>query len=77
MTCRACRGYSASWFKNNNSLGYKPRPGGLAGQLMTQPLDNQAHQAFLGGSYDFTPTTKANFKIAYTKGTERSLGHHE
>lgn len=66
---RLSGGYSASWFKNNNSLGYVSL-GGLAGSLMTQPLDNEAHQAFLGGSYDFTPTTKANFKIAYTKGTQ-------
>jgi MtrB/PioB family decaheme-associated outer membrane protein len=66
---RLSGGYSASWFKNNNPLGYVSL-GGLAGQLMTQPLDNEAHQAFLGGSYDFTPTTKANFKVAYTKGTQ-------
>lgn len=62
-------GYSASWFKNNNSLGYVSL-GGLAGQLMTQPLDNEAHQTHFGGSYDFTPTTKVNFKVAYTKGTQ-------
>lgn len=34
------------------------------------PPDNQAHQIYLNGSYSFTPSTKANFKYAYTHATQ-------
>lgn len=34
------------------------------------PPDNQAHQLFVTGNYTFTPTTKANFKYAYTRFTQ-------
>lgn len=65
-------GYYGSWYVNNNSAGFVQ--GGAAtvagGNRMTQPLDNQAHQAFLSGHYGFTPTTKGSFKIAYTHGTQ-------
>ncbi|HJV88642.1 MAG TPA: MtrB/PioB family decaheme-associated outer membrane protein [Noviherbaspirillum sp.] len=32
--------------------------------------DNQAHQIYFDGNYAFTPTTKANFKYAYTHATQ-------
>jgi MtrB/PioB family decaheme-associated outer membrane protein len=34
------------------------------------PPDNQAHQFYLDGNYAFTPTTRANFKVAYTHATQ-------
>ncbi|WP_374261421.1 MtrB/PioB family decaheme-associated outer membrane protein [Zoogloea sp.] len=34
------------------------------------PPDNQAHQIYLTGNYAFTPTTKANFKYAFTHATQ-------
>lgn len=34
------------------------------------PPDNQAHQVYLTGNYAFSPTTKANFKYAYTHATQ-------
>lgn len=37
---------------------------------MALPPDNQAHQFYLNGNYSFTPTTKANFKYAYTHATQ-------
>ncbi|WP_298624759.1 MtrB/PioB family decaheme-associated outer membrane protein [uncultured Zoogloea sp.] len=37
---------------------------------MALPPDNQAHQIFLSGNYAFTPTTKANFKYAFTHATQ-------
>lgn len=37
---------------------------------MALPPDNQAHQIYLNGSYSFTPTTKANFKYAYSHATQ-------
>lgn len=64
-------GYYGSWFKNNNSAGYVAAGATLAtANVMTQPLDNQSHQLFVDGSYRFTPTTKGNFKVAFTRGTQ-------
>ncbi|MBT9613121.1 MAG: MtrB/PioB family decaheme-associated outer membrane protein [Burkholderiales bacterium] len=59
-------GYLGSRFENKNSLGYVS----LGSTVMTQPLDNQAHQAFLSGVYSFSPSTKGNFKLAYTRATQ-------
>lgn len=63
-------GYYGSWFRNN-TVGYTAFGATLAtATVMTQPLDNQAHQLFVGGSYRFTPTTKGTFKLAYSRGTQ-------
>lgn len=46
---------------------------GLYGILqlpMALPPDNQAHQLYLSGTYGFTPTTRATFKVAYTHATQ-------
>lgn len=32
--------------------------------------DNQSHQLYLNGNYSFSPTTKMNFKYAYTHATQ-------
>jgi MtrB/PioB family decaheme-associated outer membrane protein len=32
--------------------------------------DNQAHQFYIAGNYAFTPTTRSNFKLAYTHATQ-------
>jgi MtrB/PioB family decaheme-associated outer membrane protein len=37
---------------------------------MALPPDNQAHQLYLDGSYGFSRTVKANFKIAYTHASQ-------
>jgi len=37
---------------------------------MALPPDNQAHQIYLTGNYAFTPTTRSNFKLAYTHATQ-------
>ena len=37
---------------------------------MALPPDNEAHQVYLTGNYAFTPTTRANFKVAYTQGKQ-------
>ncbi|MCX7179758.1 MAG: MtrB/PioB family decaheme-associated outer membrane protein [Proteobacteria bacterium] len=34
------------------------------------PPDNEAHQLYVSGNYTFTPTTRANFKVAYTHATQ-------
>lgn len=65
---RLSGGYLGSWFRNNNSAGFVSL--GAGATRTTQPLDNQSHQVFLNGSYSFSSTTKANFKVAYTHGTQ-------
>ena len=34
------------------------------------PPDNQSHQLHLSGGYNFTSTTRGNFKVAYTRATQ-------
>jgi MtrB/PioB family decaheme-associated outer membrane protein len=65
----------------NNGLG-NPMGSGGAGvpltpqlqSILQQPMalapDNQAHQLYLSGTYGITPTTRANFKVAYTHATQ-------
>lgn len=58
----------------NNPLGNPlPLSAGLQG-LLNQPLalapDNQAHQLDLSGSYDFTKTTRATFKLGYSTASQ-------
>ncbi|APV50098.1 hypothetical protein BWI17_10630 [Betaproteobacteria bacterium GR16-43] len=38
---------------------------------MALPPDNQAHQYFLSGNYNITPSTRATFKYAYTHATQK------
>ena len=37
--------------------------------MALQP-DNEAHQFYVDGNYRFTPKTRANFKLAYTRATQ-------
>lgn len=55
-------GYYGSFFENGNSsirLTDIANPSRIA-----LPPDNHAHQFYLTGGYSFTPTTRANFKLA-------------
>ena len=57
-----------------NPLGdLMPLSSGLQA-LLSQPLalppDNRAHQLDLSGSYDFTPTTRSTFKLAYGSASQ-------
>jgi MtrB/PioB family decaheme-associated outer membrane protein len=58
----------------NNPLGINASlSAGLQNILnlpMALPPDNQAHQFYLSGNYVFTPTTRLNFKYAYTHSTQ-------
>ena len=53
-------------------VGMTPMNGlqGIMSLPMYLPPDNQAHEVFMMGNYSFTPTTKANFKAAYTHATQ-------
>lgn len=72
-------GYYASWYENHNSqvlarvMGVAD--GSLAGNPtnptpLSLPLDNQAHQFYLNGGYNFTPTTRGTFKLSYARATQ-------
>ena len=57
-----------------NPLGdLMPLSSGLQA-LLSQPLalspDNRAHQLDMSGSYDFTPTTRSTFKLAYGSASQ-------
>jgi MtrB/PioB family decaheme-associated outer membrane protein len=58
----------------NNALGEPlPPSAGLAailGQPVALPPDNQAHQLDIAGTYAITPTTRANFKVAYARASQ-------
>lgn len=58
----------------NNPLGSPlPMAAGLQSilqQAIALSPDNEAHRFDLGGNYTFTPTTRANFKVAYTRALQ-------
>jgi hypothetical protein len=69
-------GYSGSWYQNNNAfvdtiggsqLNQTTSTTNAAGHtFLSLPLDNQAHQAFVNGGYNFTKSTRGTFKASYT-----------
>jgi MtrB/PioB family decaheme-associated outer membrane protein len=76
-------GYYGSFYQNSNSTMALGGIGGVLGAGATQAAlatnlgqpvalspDNQAHQFYLSGNYAFQPTTRANFKLAYTHATQ-------
>jgi len=42
----------------------------ILNQPMALPPDNQAHQVDFSGSYDFSPATRATFKLAWGRATQ-------
>ena len=72
-------GYYGSWYENNNKMvtmstnGVVPTGVGTTNPSTTYlslPLDNQAHQLFLNGGYNFGTTTRATMKMSYTRATQ-------
>jgi MtrB/PioB family decaheme-associated outer membrane protein len=68
-------GYYGSWYENANSLVDTLRagdnPATLANHIyLSLPLDNEAHQVFLNGGYNFSPSTRGTFKVSYTHATQ-------
>ena len=67
-------GYYGSWYTNRNDMVDTAQDNG-AGTLsqrffLSLPLDNQAHQLFVNGGYNFSQRTRATFKAAYTRATQ-------
>jgi MtrB/PioB family decaheme-associated outer membrane protein len=68
-------GYYGSWYNNANNLVDTIRQGANPATLtnhiyLSLPLDNQAHQVFTNGGFNFTDKTRGTFKLAYTKATQ-------
>ncbi|NGZ29355.1 MAG: MtrB/PioB family outer membrane beta-barrel protein, partial [Magnetococcales bacterium] len=71
-------GYNGSWFENVYSvvdiIRQGDNPATLANHTyLSTPLDNDAHQFFLQGGHNFTPTTRANFKVAHTRANQNEF----
>lgn len=72
-------GYYGTMFDNANrqldSFGGALAGGAIASNFQTMglPPGNQSHQVFLGGGYNFTPTTRGNFKASYQRATQDSM----
>ncbi len=67
-------GYYGNWYTNTNNLvdtANITTAGVLSNQFfLSLPLDNQAHQAFVNGGYNFSDRTRGTFKVAYTRATQ-------
>lgn len=65
-------GYFGSSYSTNNTLIISNRsPFNAANTYnLSQPLDNMAHELFLNGGYNFTPTTRGTFKLSYSRATQ-------
>jgi MtrB/PioB family decaheme-associated outer membrane protein len=66
-------GYYGSWFTNQNGFVDTARTDGSAPVSLSLPLDNEAHQFFLNGGYNFTAATRATFKASYTRATQNEV----
>lgn len=69
-------GYNGSWYDNNYNL-VSMTNAGLAinatnSTYLSLPQDSQAHQLFLYGGYNFTPTTRGSFKVEYATATQNA-----
>lgn len=72
-------GYYASWYENHNAQVLARVNGVADGAVsanptnptpLSLPLDNQAHQFYLNGGYNFTPMTRGTFKLSYARATQ-------
>jgi MtrB/PioB family decaheme-associated outer membrane protein len=63
-------GYYGSWYTNENKIVDTALTTGANPFFLSLPLDNQAHQLFANGGYNFTPATRGTFKVAYTRATQ-------
>jgi MtrB/PioB family decaheme-associated outer membrane protein len=63
--------YGTAYDNKNTALTFT---GGNAGLSTFNPIglppDNQSHQLHLAGGYNFTSTTRGNFKMAYTRASQ-------
>jgi MtrB/PioB family decaheme-associated outer membrane protein len=63
-------GYFGSWYTNRNSLVDTALSNGTNPFFLSLPLDNEAHQLFANGGYNFSEHTRGTFKVSYTRATQ-------
>ncbi|MBI2308229.1 MAG: MtrB/PioB family decaheme-associated outer membrane protein [Rhodocyclales bacterium] len=66
-------GYYGSWYTNHNdlvTLTAFSNAGVANTTYLSLPLDNHAHQIFVEGGYQFTPTTRGTFKASYGRAEQ-------
>lgn len=63
-------GYYGSWYTNRIQLVDTALTTGASQYYLSQPLDNEAHQFFVNGGYNFTPATRSTFKVSYSRATQ-------
>lgn len=64
-------GYTGSWYRNYNGLVDTRVQGTTSNRFfLTLPLSNEAHQLFVDGGFNVTPTTRGTFKLSYTLATQ-------
>lgn len=66
-------GYYGSWYTNHNdlvTLTAFSNAGVANTTYLSLPLDNHAHQLFVEGGYQFTPTTRGTFKASYGRADQ-------
>jgi MtrB/PioB family decaheme-associated outer membrane protein len=63
-------GYNGSWYGNDvtGKMASLSTPTGTT--TFPLPPDNQAHQLFLNGGYNFTKDTRGSFKLEYARATQ-------
>ena len=61
-------GYYGTLFNNHNA--FLSIPGSPVFTQMALPPGSQSHQLHLAGGYNFSDTTRGNFKVAYTRQTQ-------
>ena len=63
-------GYYGSWFDTKNALLKINDPSPGSPYYLSMPLDNQAHQFYVNGGYNFTSTMRGTFRVSYTHATQ-------
>lgn len=63
-------GYYGSWYTNDIQIVDTALTSGASQFFLSQPLDNEAHQFFVNGGYNFTPATRGTFKLSYSRATQ-------
>jgi len=68
-------GYYGTSYANSNGLVVTSLPVVASGTTynLTLPLDNQSHEVYLNGGYNFTPTTRGTFKASYARATQNEF----
>jgi len=70
-------GYYGSWYQNNTSKLMRIGPASMntavndnTATFLSLPLDNQAHQLYLNGGYNFTKSTRGTVKLEYSRAMQ-------